>query len=83
MDTQTKEKCRWFYLKVQARLVAKGYSQQHGFDFTETFSPVAKPTSIRIILTIALHKNWSIKQLDANIAFLNGVLQEEVYMEQP
>lgn len=68
--------------KYKARIIAKGYSQQCGFDFTGTFSPVVKPSLSRIILTIALYKDQAIKQLDVNNAFLNGVLQEEVFMAQ-
>lgn len=48
----------------KARLVAKGYTQQHGFDCDKTFSLVVKPRIIRIILTLALHRNWNIRQLD-------------------
>ena len=64
-------------------MVAKGFHQQAGFDFTETFSPVVKPSTIRVVFTIALSRNWAIKQLDVNNAFLNGDLQEEVFMQQP
>ena len=61
-------------LKHKAWLIAKGFLQLAGFDFTETFSPIAKPTIIRIILTIALSKAWYVRQLDVNNAFLNGDL---------
>lgn len=64
-------------------LVAKGFHQRHGFDFNETFSPVVKPITIKIILTIAITYKWSIQQLDVNNAYFNGLVDEEVYMEQP
>jgi histone deacetylase 1/2 len=63
--------------------VAKGFLQTAGFDFTETFSPVIKPVTIRIILTLAVTYKWQVQQIDINNAFLNGVLQEEVFMQQP
>jgi histone deacetylase 1/2 len=63
--------------------VAKGFLQTAGFDFTETFSPVIKPVTIRIILTLAVTYKWPVQQIDVNNAFLNGVLQEEVYTAQP
>src|ERR1044072_4884628 len=85
--------CKWVFRikenpdgtvnKYKARLVAKGYHQQFGYDYTETFSPVIKPVTIRVILTLALTYGWELKQIDVNNAFLNGLLQEEVYMDQP
>jgi histone deacetylase 1/2 len=85
--------CKWIFRvkenpdgsvnKYKARLVAKGFLQTPGFDFTETFSPVIKPVTIRIILTLAVTFHWTVQQIDINNAFLNGLLQEEVYMTQP
>nr|KYP47250.1 hypothetical protein KK1_031122 [Cajanus cajan] len=64
----------------KARLVARGFSQQEGLDYTETFSLVIKPVTIRIILSIALTKGWPIRQIDVNNAFLNGTLKEDIYI---
>lgn len=76
-------KCRWTINRYKARLVAKGFHQRYGFDFTETFSPVVKPVTIRLIYTPALTYKWPLEQVDVNNAFLNGLLEEEVYMSQP
>lgn len=64
-------------------MVAKSFDQESGVDFIETFSPVVKTSIIRVILTLAVQFNWSIRQLDMSNAFLHGFLPEEVYMEQP
>ncbi|KAJ9542154.1 hypothetical protein OSB04_028660 [Centaurea solstitialis] len=70
-------------VRNKERLVAKGYSQQEGIDYDETFAPVARIEAIRIFLAYAAHKNIKVFQMDVKSAFLNGVLHEEVYIEQP
>ena len=67
----------------KARLVAKGYSQQEGIDFDETFAPVARLEAIRIFLAYVAHANFKVYQMDVKSAFLNGELEEEVYLQQP
>jgi hypothetical protein len=61
----------------------KGFSQQEGIDYTETFSPVAKMNSVRLILSLAAHFGWKIHQMDVKSDFLHGDLSEEIFMEQP
>ncbi|GJW61692.1 retrotransposon protein, putative, ty1-copia subclass [Tanacetum coccineum] len=85
--------CKWIFKKktdmdgkvhtYKARLVAKGYTQTHRIDYEETFSPVAKIKSIRIMLAIVAFHDYKIWQMDVKIAFLNGRLTEDVFMAQP
>ena len=85
--------CKWVCLtkfradgsldKYKARLVAKGFQQTPGIDFFETFSPVIKASTVRIIFTLAISRGWYIQQIDVNNAFLNGDLEEDVYISQP
>ena len=85
--------CRWVFKtkigsdgkveRYKARLVAKGYTQKHGVDYNETFSPVVRYSSIRALLAFAVQNNLMIHQMDVVTAFLNGTLHEEIYMEQP
>ena len=67
----------------KARLVAKGFTQMEGLDFGETYAPVARLESIRILIAYATHHNFKLFQMDIKSAFLNGPIQEEVYVEQP
>ncbi|CAM8986915.1 unnamed protein product [Rhodiola kirilowii] len=69
--------------KYKARLVIKGYRQKEGLDYFDTFSPVTRIISIRMIIAIAALRNLEIYQMDVKTAFLNGDLEEEIYMEQP
>ncbi|MCO5548051.1 hypothetical protein L7F22_001507 [Adiantum nelumboides] len=69
--------------KYKTHLVAKGYAQKEGEDFDETFAPTARYSTICIVLALASHFNWKLFQMDVKSAFLNGDLEEEVYVEQP
>ena len=85
--------CKWIFTKkidvdgnvriYKARLVAKGFRQIHGVDYDETYSPVAMLKSIRILLATAAFHDYEIWQMDVKTAFLNGILEEDVYMTQP
>ena len=69
--------------KYKARLVAIGFLQQPGIDFNEVYAPVARIKKIRIVVSIAAYRGWKMHQLDVKSAFLNGPLEEEVYVTQP
>jgi hypothetical protein len=69
--------------KYKARFVARGFSQKEGEDYDETFSLVARYTSIRAIISLAASMGWNLHQMDVKTTFLNGAIKEEVYIEQP
>jgi hypothetical protein len=69
--------------KYKARFVTRGFSQKEGIDYEETFAPVARYTSIRTIIALAAKMKWKLHQMDVKTAFLNGVIEEEVYIEKP
>jgi len=85
--------CRWVFkykrdskgniIKRKARLVARGFTQQIGIDFQETFSPTLKHDSLRILTAISTQLNFNIKQIDINSAYLNAELEEDIYLEIP
>jgi hypothetical protein len=70
-------------VRNKARLVCKGYAQVEGVDFEETFSPVARIEAIRMFLDFACYIKFKVYQMDVKSTFLNGDLEEEVYVEQP
>ena len=92
-DGRSTVKCRWVFrekrgakgeiIRYKARLVAKGFTQQYGIDYLETYAPIVKLTSLRIILALAAFYNFEIHQGDIKTAYLLGKLDEEIYMEVP
>lgn len=85
--------CRWVFTikyssdgsidRYKARIVEKSYHQQQGIYYEDTFSPVIKSTTIRIVLGLAVNHDWPVRQIDVNTAFLQGHPKEEVFMSQP
>lgn len=85
--------CKWVFkcktdsngnvARFKARVVAKGYSQREGIDYVQTFSPVVRYPSIRLLMSIAVKFGWSIEQMDVVTAFLHGDIEETIYMKQP
>jgi hypothetical protein len=85
--------CKWVFSikhkvngsidRYKARLVAKRYTQTYGIDYQETFSPVAKLNTVRVMLSLAVNLDWQLHQFDVKIFFLHGDLEEEVYMDVP
>ena len=85
--------CHWVFVvkfnldgsiaRLKAPLIAKGYAQTYGVDYSDTFSPIAKLTYVRLFISLATYFDWDLHQFDIKHAFLHGDLQEEVYMKQP
>ena len=69
--------------KYKARFVARGFSQKEGIDYKETFAPVARYTSNIIVMALTSMMKWDLHQMDVKTTFLNGMIEEEVYIEQP
>lgn len=92
-DGKKAVKCKWVFkkklgsegqlLRYKCRLVAKGYSQEYGIDYTDTYAPVVRYSTIRILLALAVNLDMHVDHMDVKTAFLNGELKETVYMEQP
>ena len=85
--------CKWVFKikkdsygnieRHKARLVAKGFTQREGFDYTKTFSPISRIDSLRVIIALVAHFDLELHQMDVKTTFLNGELEEEIYMKQP
>ena len=70
-------------MRYKTRLVAKGFTQKEGINYKETFSPISKKDSFCIIMALVAHFDLKLQQIDVKMTFLNGDLEEEVYMKQP
>lgn len=85
--------CKWVYKikkkadssidRYKARLVANGFRQCYGIDYEDTFNPIVKIATVRLVLSVVVSRGWCLRQLDVQNAFLHGVLEEEVHMRQP
>ena len=80
---KSKEGENGMVVRNKSRLVAQGFNQKEGIDYEETFAPVARLEAIRILLAFAVAKGFKLYQMDVKSAFLNGVIEEEVYVRQP
>ena len=80
---KTKQNAKGEIERHKARLVAKGYSQKAGIDYNEVFAHVARSETITLMISLATQNKWKMYQMDVKYAFLNEVLEEEVYIEQP
>lgn len=82
MGFQGETEVRWIYRQNKARLVARGFLQKLELDYIEVFAPVARHETIRLMIAIIANTNWPLMHMNVKSAFLNGSLQEEVYMSQ-
>ena len=80
---KVKKSAKGEILRYKARLVVKGYSQRHGIDFDEVFAPVVRFESIKVLIAMAAPEGWTLHHLDVKSAFLNGEVEEELYVKQP
>jgi hypothetical protein len=83
MGVQAEERCKWKCSKAQSKTGCKRICSKRGVDFDEVFAHVARLETIRVLLALSAHGNWEVHHMDVKSAFLNGHLQEEVYVLQP